>query len=348
MRSAHRTFQLSAIHKTIALSTGLPGGPHYDAAIGRTECMDPKIALHQAIALADQQCGVVTRSQLLSIGMSPRTLNGYVADGLWKRVDRGAFWTGTAKPPWSALAWSASTIGGPDALIAGHAAAYLHGLADEARLPIEVMVPQDQRVGARKFASYIRVDPALRAYRTLQGLRCVGIDDTVLDLCNSASPREIVGWVTAAAQRRLTTPSRLGNALSQRQRVPHRDLLEKLIDDVGGGVHSVTELDYVDRVERPHGLPTARRQAHAGSVREWVDNLYEDFGLIVEVDGRRWHTEAFRDRARDNLNTRAGHPTLRYGPEEIFVEPCGVAVEVAGELTRIGWPGPFLFYAKCP
>lgn len=310
--------------------------------------MHPKVALHQTITLADQQCGIVTRAQLLSIGMSPRAFNGYVADGLWQRVDRGTFWTGTAKPPWSALAWSASTIGGSNALIAGHAAAYLHGLADESRLPIEVMIPQQQRVTARKYASYIRVDPAQRAYRTLKGLPCVGIDDTVLDLCNSASPRETVGWITAAAQRRLTTSARLGDALSRRQRVPQRELIEKLLDDVGGGVHSVIELDYVYRVERAHGLPTARRQAHAGSEREWVANLYEECGLIVEVDGRRWHPDAFRDRARDNLNTRAGHPTLRYGPEEIFVEPSGVAVEVAGQLTQLGWAGFFVPCRKCP
>ncbi|PRZ44169.1 hypothetical protein CLV47_101294 [Antricoccus suffuscus] len=258
------------------------------------------------------------------------------------------FWTGTATPPWSALAWSAFIVGGSEALISGHAAAYLQDFADEPGFPIELMVPHHQRVTARKYASYIRVDPTVRRHRTRSGLRCVGVEDTVLDLCSTATPREIVGWVTVVAQRRLTTPARLKEALSRRQRMPHRELIEKLLDDVGAGVHSVIELDYVNRVERPHGLPTAHRQAHAGSEREWVDNLYEDCGLVVEVDGRRWHADAFRDRARDNRNVRAGHPTLRYGPEEIFVEPCGVAVEVVGQLIQLGWAGSFVRCRKCP
>jgi len=263
----------------------------------------------------------------------------------WRRIDRGIYWTGVAEPPWIAFAWSSSLIGGDEALIATHAAAHLHGFADEPRLPIEVMIPQHQRLQPRSYASYTRVDPSLRTRRIRRGLPCVGVEDTVLDLSNVSTKRATVGWVTAVAQRRLTTPSRIAAALARRERVANRALLEKLINDVDAGVHSVIELDYVDRVERAHGLSTARRQVHAGSTREWVDNLYEDYGLIVEIDGRRRHADAFRDRVRDNNNLRAGHPTLRYGPEAVFVEPCGVAREVAGQLRCRGWMGPF---RSCP
>jgi len=173
------------------------------------------------------------------------------------------------------------------------------------------------------------------------------VEDTVLDLSNLGTPRETVALVTAAAQRRLTTAERLGDSLRSRRAVSNRELLEKLIDEVGDGVHSVIGLDYVERVERPHGLPHARRQAHAGSTREWVDNLYDDYCLIVEIDGRRWHADAFRDRVRDNHNVRAGYPTLRYGPEEVFIEPCAVAREVAGQLTDRGWTGTFRRCSRC-
>ena len=310
--------------------------------------MDRDSIIRQAVALARQQSGVVTRAQLLGMHMSPRAINNYVAGGLWRRIDRGTFWTAMSEPTWLALVWSAVFAGGDDAVLAGTTAAHLHGLIDEKQLPIVVMIPQHRRATARPYASYTRIDMDSRRYRNRSGLRCVGVEDTVLDLCDAATRPEVIGWVTAAAQRRLTTPQRLAKALARRRSVGHRKLIEKLIDDVGAGAQSVLEIEYVHRVERPHGLPVARRQVHAGSANQWVDNFYDEFGLVVELDGQKWHPEAFRDRARDNLNTRAGHSTLRYGSVEIFGESCGVAAEIGGELMRRGWAGTLCGCAKCP
>jgi hypothetical protein len=47
----------------------------------------------------------------------------------------------------------------------------------------------------------------------------------------------------------------------------------------------------VHGVERAHGLPPARRQARRrhGSGNRYLDNLYEEYGLCVELDGNAAH-----------------------------------------------------------
>ena len=64
---------------------------------------------------------------------------------------------------------------------------------------------------------------------------------------------------------------------------------------------------------------------------------YEEFGLLVELDGRLAHAGMgrFRDMRRDNRCTTDGLATLRYG--DVFGLPCEVALEVGVNLVRRGW-----------
>ena len=54
---------------------------------------------------------------------------------------------------------------------------------------------------------------------------------------------------------------------------------------------SLLEYRYVHRVERPHGLPAARRQARIRqrTGNRYLDNLYEGYGVCSELDGTAAH-----------------------------------------------------------
>jgi very-short-patch-repair endonuclease len=109
------------------------------------------------------------------------------------------------------------------------------------------------------------------------------------------------------------------------------------------GVQSLLEFRYVNRVERPHGLPEGRRQ-HAvrrGSQRHYQDVEYKDYALVVELDGRDAHPDWSRwaDIRRDNANAAAGQVTLRYAWADVTERPCRTAHEVAGALRQRGWEG---------
>ena len=138
-------------------------------------------------------------------------------------------------------------------------------------------------------------------------------------------------------QARLTTPDRLRRAAADRHFLRHRRLLEDLLVDVAIGVRSPLKLRYLRKVERPHQLPEAGRQIRRRGSE--VDVYYEEFDLLVELDGRLGHADMgrFRDMRRDNRATTDGLATLRYGHTDVFGLPCEVAFEVGANLVRRGW-----------
>ena len=68
---------------------------------------------------------------------------------------------------------------------------------------------------------------------------------------------------------------------------------------------------------------------------------YGEYGVVVELDGRRGHAGvgALRDAARDNAALLAGRVTLRYGWWDVKCNPCGSALQVATVLQARGWTG---------
>jgi len=112
------------------------------------------------------------------------------------------------------------------------------------------------------------------------------------------------------------------------------------------GVNSLLEYRYVRDVEQPHGLPTAKRQAKfIRGVRlprsQYLDNLYEPSGLVVELDGSAAHfvEDRWRDIRRDNFFARLGIVTLRFSWADVTRRPCAVAVGVRDVLRHRGWGG---------
>ena len=83
------------------------------------------------------------------------------------------------------------------------------------------------------------------------------------------------------------------------------------------------------------GLPQPvpqRALPGTGAVHGVVDAAYPDCRLILEADGRRWHTrvdDLRRDHERDAEAARAGWQTLRFLYEQITRDPEGVCAVVA-------------------
>jgi len=126
-----------------------------------------------------------------------------------------------------------------------------------------------------------------------------------------------------------------------RSRVRHRRLLEQLLFDIATGAETPIELRYLRDVERAHDLPAGNRQLPARRGKDFRDVTYEEFGLVVELDGRLGHegTGRFRDMRRDNATILMGQVTLRYGWIDVVDEPCVGAQQVAEVLSARGWTG---------
>lgn len=304
-------------------------------------------ALQALKPLVDLQAGVVTREQASGHGVSPRVVSRLLDEGHWRRLERGIFLTADVEPSFEARAWTGTLLGGDDARVGDLAAARLHGLADEDPDRIKVLVPHAQRHAPRRGYEFVRERAGTRG-RSVGGSPRTTVEDTVLDLCTTARPEDVVGWVTLAVERRRTTSRRLQRALAGRGRHPQRALLQGLLADVAVGVRSPLEMTYLRDVERAHGLDVlVTRQLPSRAHRAVRDVQYTQYGVVVELDGRLGHTELgrFRDLDRDNEASLDGLLTLRFGASDLHGRPCAVAAKVVRALRQRGWTG---LPTRCP
>jgi len=219
---------------------------------------------------------------------------------------------------------------------------------------IHLVVPRDRH----------RQEPlGLRVHRTAHfGVRVqehmrpprVRYDDTVLDLAERArDDLAAVSVLAAACGSRRTTASRLLESLERRPRIHRRRWLEGILKDVMTGTCSVLEHGYLDRVERPHGLPVGRRQVPVvqDARKMWQDVRYEEWRLTVELDGALGHAgtaDRGRDLERDlDALIARGETTSRLGYPQVFARGCRTAVKVGLVLHRLGWAGEVHPCPKC-
>ena len=122
-----------------------------------------------------------------------------------------------------------------------------------------------------------------------------------------------------------------------------RALLLEVCRDVKAGVESPLERRYLRFVERAHGLPVGARQRleRVGRATYRHDVLYEEFGVVVELDGLAYHRDhrAAADARRDNALMVEGLIVLRYRWADVASDPCGAARQIAAVLRRRGWTG---------
>jgi Transcriptional regulator, AbiEi antitoxin len=298
--------------------------------------------------LARSQSGVVSRSQALRAGISKDMIRFRLASGWWQPMHRGVYATFTGVPGRPAQRWAALLAAGPGAAISFETAAELHGLIDQGKVtgPIHVTVPHERRVVAVEGVCLHRSGRAVEAVDSCTNPPRTTVEETVLDLTQTAGNfDDVCGWVTRAFARDLTDQTRLRKAMKARTKLRWRADLGALLLAADGGDHSVLEFRYHRDVERAHRLPEPDRQVpftEPGGRQGRRDRLYSEYGVVVELDGRLAHPaeRQWRDKERDNAAAAAdGQQTLRYGWTHVRWKPCATAVEVAKVLRRRGWDG---------
>jgi very-short-patch-repair endonuclease len=293
------------------------------------------------------QSGVVSRQQARDAGFREDVIDRRLRSGTWQRLHRSVYATFTGELSREARLWTAVLYAGPGAALSYETAAELHRLIDKPASKIHVSVPASRRPSQHTEIRGVvmhRSRGLAAEWQPPWHLPRTSVEDTVLDLIAAARTfDDAYGWISAAVGRRLTTPELLGKALAARSRMRWRGWVTAALRDAAAGVHSPLERRYVHGVERAHGLPAAKRQARRrhGSGLRYLDNLYEEYELCVEVDGEAAHPAEgrWRDTRRDNANLAQGARTLRYGWPDVTGHRCRTAAEVAAVLRRQGWAG---------
>jgi Transcriptional regulator, AbiEi antitoxin len=295
--------------------------------------------------LARQQHGVVSRSQALKAGLSPGMIKFRVKSGRWQQLHLGVYATFTGSPGRCSWLWAAVLWAGPGAVLSHQTAAELQGLADKPANPVHVTIPHGRHIVTIEGVRLHRSTRIVEAVRTRDYPPRTTVEETVLDLTQAANSfDDVCGWVTRAVARELTDEARLRAAMTRRGRLRWRDDLGDILEAAVTGDHSVLEYRYHRDVERAHGLPEPGRQtpftAKDGR-RGRRDRVYQDYGVVVELDGRLAHPEEnrWKDKARDNAAAAAGQQSLRYDWAAVAQRPCATAAEVIGVLREHGWQG---------
>lgn len=296
----------------------------------------------ELLYLLEDQEGIISRAQAFAHGASPAHIRAQLAAGRWSHVHPGAYATFTGSLTFTQRVWAAVLVAGDRAMASHETAAFLLGLASREPEVIRITVPAGRHLAAPDGVRITRSHRTHEARHRRKVLPQTSVEDTVLDLVDEKSRAdEVVGLITSACQKRLTSPTFLAKALTRRRRCRWRKLLTDLLAAVREGVESPLEWRYAKDVERAHGLPKPTRQAKVkvGGRIYIRDVFYEEFATVVELDGRAAHPddEAHRDMRRDNASAGRQEVTLRYGWADVAGRPCEVAAQVAEVLRSRGW-----------
>jgi hypothetical protein len=172
----------------------------------------------------------------------------------------------------------------------------------------------------------------------VDGLPVTTVERTLVDLAVVLGPRRLGDVIDDAVTKKRTLDSRIGAVLADvtRRGKPGVLKLARVLDDRGPGyVPPASELEraFFAALEAG-GLPPPVRQLPLpgrGVIEGLVDAGYVDCQLLMETDGRRWHTrvkDIGRDHLRDAEATRAGWQTLRFLYEHVMDDPAEVCATI--------------------
>ena len=286
--------------------------------------------------IANRQGGAVSRRQYLAAGVSDAVIERLIRHGDARRLAYGV--VALRQDNWLQTVWAGLLLGGEGAVVGGMAAAKMNGLLEAPPPIIDIYAPNGRvpHIGPWRFH---------RSHRAVYGYPPhTGIDQTFVDLAGTIPDDQMMALL-ATADYKVNTAAVL-TMLAHYRRHQGRDQLTRLITDFDGGVRSVLEYHYAILVERPHKLPVPTRQGKPLGTHP-CDVLYEQYKLIIELDGRQFHEGlvASRDSSLDNRHLLAGYTTMRFGWSDVNNSPCRTANQIADALAARGWAGR---PKKCP
>jgi predicted transcriptional regulator of viral defense system len=176
-----------------------------------------------AAELVRLQAGAISRQQLLAAGLTPQIITTRLERGRWQQLYWGVYAAFTGPPPRRAWLWAAVLRAGPGAVLSHLTAAELHGLLDTPAETIFVTVPSARRVAATPGIVVCMSGRIGDARQPGREPPRTSVEETALDLVQlSLTFDDACGWLTRACGRRLTTETRLREALAARKKTRWR------------------------------------------------------------------------------------------------------------------------------
>jgi very-short-patch-repair endonuclease len=284
--------------------------------------------------LARRQHAVVSRRQLLELGLTPRAIEHRIAKGRLHRVHRGVYAVG--RPGLTRHGrWSAALLACGDRAVLSHeSAAQLWGIRDMDK-QIEISVPLGRDPRPRGIRVHRRALEG-RELACRDGIAVTAVVRTFLDLAARLSSNALEAAINQADKVDLIDPETLREALGEQRGKTGVRPLRRVLDR---RTFTLTDSELERRfapIARRAGLPAPRTQ-------QWVNGFRVDFhwpalGLVVETDGLRYHRTAAQqaaDRVRDQAHAAAGLVPLRFTRAQVVHDPAHVEATLRAVVARL-------------
>ena len=271
-------------------------------------------------ALAERQHGLVSRPQLLELGLGRRAIEHRLELGRLEPVHRGVYTIGHRLLARDGR-WMAAVLAcGPGAVLSYHSAAALWGLRQSDRLEVTTRTAHCLQERVTVHRSTLRGDERTRH----RGIPTTTVPRTLLDLSAVLKPADLRGALRQAEQLRLTDPLSLRDLVDRYPRRAGVATVRALLDEARLGLNVIrSELEerfqaFLIKTRLP--LPKTNQRIEGYE----VDCVWPEHGLIVELDGHASHspTHAFEsDRARDSRLQAAGWQVIRVTWRQLHEHP---------------------------
>ena len=290
--------------------------------------------------LADRQLGVVSRTQLATLGVTRHHVRSQVAAQRWHCLGGRVVALSTGALTAKQWRYVGLLHCGNASVLCSRTSLEVHGLQNWPAEQTDVLVPHGTTVpnlaGVRVHRSrhLTETDVVIR-----RGWRCTSAERSIVDAASDAdSARTAAALVLAALQQKVSAPERVAEHLHQAPARRHARAIARAVDDAIRGAESHAELDVIRLIKRA-GLTNVRQQVAirtlAGLRRvDLAVDLPDGSVLVVEVDGVHHQDPRVRaeDAVKDAAVQAAGYRMLRIPVALVRSDP-GRVVEMFRQLA---------------
>lgn len=289
--------------------------------------------------LAESQNGLITGDQAVSAGLSRSTIRRRIESKEWEVLENDIYLVYGTR---SKIVYLRAAVLALPAVVSHQSAAQLHGLGFASFAGAVVTVPYRRSNRFVEVRVHQSTDLDRRHVTHIAGLPVTNPIRTMFDLASVTEIDQLRGMAQKALAARNVTFEGLAEILEElgRRGRPGTCRFRELLEEVSPGCAApesameekmITLLNASDLPMPTLQMPLPWR----GPAKGRVDFAYEDARVIIECDGRRWHTtmEAFeRDRRRDNLAQLNGWRVLRFTWNDLTEAPARVLYQIAQAL----------------
>jgi len=286
------------------------------------------------VALAAKQANAFSRVQAFDTGLTEPQIRRRISSQRWCVLAPGVYGLPGFAPQFAQRLWVGHLAAGPSSVVSHEAAAAVYGLTGFPRRLAVVTTAHGNHQRPPDSILHQSTDLAPEHVGVVPGFGALPVTTvarTIVDLSAVTRKARLEVALDDAVVAKLTSVSDVAHLFASIMRRGKRGmrLMATLLDARGDGyVPPQSDLERaLFKLLDDIGVRGLQRQyPHPGrmEVEGCVDGAFVPEKLIVEADGRRWHTrirDIGRDHRRDNEAKRVGWDTLRLLHEDIVGDP---------------------------